>query len=636
MTVRRRAPRILTCLLLFALLTAMLALPAGGAPPEKVRVLVRFATLPGAAQEALVKSAGGTINHTFHVVPAIAATLPETALGPLSSNPHILAVEPDLPMCAVDIVQDAELANAWGVSRIDVVPVHASDNRGEGVSVAVVDSGVNRAHLDLANNYRGGIDVVDGDGDPTDVYGHGTHVAGTICGEDNDNGEIDSATGDRYGVVGVAPACDLYAVRVLDDNGYGYASWLIEAMEWCILNGIDVANLSLGWDRDPGATVHAVFDAAQDAGMVVVAAAGNSGNRPGKGESVIYPAAYDTVIAVAAVDSSDARASFSSTGDAVELAAPGVAVLSTWNDGDSLYDPQPMCRDANDCYKYGSGTSMASPHVAGVAALVIASGVTDQNSNDGFSDEVRQILTSTAEDLGSVGRDPQYGYGLVNAAAAVGASPPPPEPVYDIAVTAIDTDGAVTLGAQVDVEVTVANVGTETVTTDIVVTLTDATDTRTIGSQIVPGGLEPSASATLGFLWDTSDASLGAHTLVASHDCADDDVANNTGSVEVIVNDDTQTLSVSSIDPAEILTGSSQGVTVVGTGFVVGASLTFEGGIGAAPTASDLAVAPDGTEITGTLAIKDGGPPKTRFWDVRVTNPDGSTAALEGGLVVLP
>ena len=125
-------------------------------------------------------------------------------------------------------------------------------------------------------------------------------------------------------------------------------------------------------------------------------------------------------MAVGATDSSDKRASFSSTGSTLELVAPGVSVLSTWNDNTSYLNPQPICLDGVCYYKYGSGTSMASPHVAGAAALVISSGtVTDTNGNGRINDEIRAKLDSTATDLGTAGKDAQYGYGLVNATAAV-------------------------------------------------------------------------------------------------------------------------------------------------------------------------------------------------------------------------
>ena len=410
---------IATRILLVAVLLGLLASPAWGQQPERVKVLIAFRHQPGPAEQALVRGMGGSVKYTYHLVPAIAATLPEPAISALAANPHVARVEPDLQMRAME----TELENSWGVTRIGAGTVHDSGNKGKGIRLVIIDSGINYNHPDLNDNYVDGYDFVQGDDEPMDVYGHGTHVAGTACAEDNDNG-VDDSTG-KFGVVGVAPQCDLYALRVLDDAGFGYASDLIEALEWAVHpdHPMQVANLSLGWDMNPGDTVRDAFDNAEAAGLVIVAAACNNGNRPGKGDNVCYPALYDSVIAVAATDASDRRASFSSTGAQVELAAPGVSVFSTWNDGTGYLDPQPVCsgEDESDCYKYGSGTSMASPHAAGTAALILA-------ANPGWTnDQVRAQLRATADDLGDTGWDPHYGFGLVDAAeaAAVPANEPP-------------------------------------------------------------------------------------------------------------------------------------------------------------------------------------------------------------------
>ena len=415
----RKISAIASCILLVAILSGLLASPAWGQQPERVKVLIAFGRQPGPAEEALVRGMGGSVKYTYHLVPAIAATLPEPAISALAANPRVTRVELDRQMRAMD----TELDNTWGVTHIGADAIHDGGNRGAGIKIAIIDSGINYNHPDLNDNYKGGDDLVEGDGDPMDVYGHGTHVAGTACAEDNDNG-VNDDTG-MFGVVGVAPECDLYALRVLDDNGFGDSSDLIAAMEWAVDNGMQVANLSLGWDPNPGDTVKAAFDNADAAGLVIVAAACNNGNRPGKGDNVCYPALYDSVIAVAAVDEDNQRASFSSTGDQVELAAPGVSVFSTWNDDTGYYAPDPVCRTVDgvqECYKYGSGTSMASPHVAGTAALIL-------KANPGWTnDQVRAQLRDTADDLGTMGWDPHYGFGLVDAAeaAAAGTANEPP------------------------------------------------------------------------------------------------------------------------------------------------------------------------------------------------------------------
>ncbi|KKS33072.1 MAG: Peptidase S8 and S53 subtilisin kexin sedolisin [Parcubacteria group bacterium GW2011_GWC2_42_13] len=377
---------------------------------NKVDVFVSFDKTPGVAERAIVERAGGTVRFSYTIVPAVAASVPEAAIKGLLNNPNVTA----------------ELENAWGVKRISSGTVHDGGNKGTDVKIGIIDSGVDRGHQDLNDVYAGGYDFVQDDADPDDVYGHGTHVAGTACAEDND-----------LGVVGVAPGCALYSLRVLNDSGSGSWSATIAAMDWAVLNRLQVVNLSLGSSQDPGSTVKAAFDNAEAKGLVIVAAGGNSGTPSGKGNNVIYPAKYASVIAVAATDKNDTRPSWSSTGEEIELAAPGVSVLSSWNDGDSPHNPQPFILDG-DWYKEGSGTSMASPHVAGAAALVIAAGVTDSNGNGRINDEVRAILNSTADDIGAVGKDTHYGYGLVNVAAAI-ASLVPPSPAVNVNVSADKT-----------------------------------------------------------------------------------------------------------------------------------------------------------------------------------------------------
>lgn len=424
----------------FTIPASTLAVAQGQGSDNLTRVLIAFDKPVGPSEQALVRAHGGKIKYSYSIVNAIAATLPAGAIEGLSHNPHVASIDLDDTVYAVD----AELDNSWGVRRIGAGTVHTDyANKGTGVKIGIVDSGVNFFHPDLNDNFDPtnlGYDFYYYDYDPMDVYGHGTHVAGTACAEDNDNGVKDANGNPLYGVVGVAPECNLYSLRVLNEDGVGYWSDIIAAVEWStgalmqienVFTGkwlavqgtpMDVINLSLGKDRNPGSIVKQAFDNAEAQGVVIVAAAGNSGNLSGKGKNVIYPAKFASVIAVAATDSADKRASFSSTGSEVELAAPGVSVYSTWNDNTSYSNPQPVCDALGDCYKYGSGTSMASPHVAGVAALVIATGVLDTNGNGRINDEVRAVMNSTATDLGIVGGDYQYGYGLVSAVAAVARS----------------------------------------------------------------------------------------------------------------------------------------------------------------------------------------------------------------------
>lgn len=355
---------------------------------EIVDVFIGFQAVPGPSEQALVRGQGGVIKYSYHLVPAIAASIPEPAIERLLRNPNVTYIEPDIEVYAIDI--DAELDDSWGVKRIGAGTVHDGFdglNKGKGVNVAIIDSGIDKDHPDLAYNIAGGINFV-GTGplwrrNPDawdDDNGHGTHVAGTVAALD-----------DGVGVVGVAPEASLYALKVLNSSATGSYSAIIAALEWVVDNGeIYITNNSYGSSGVPGTTVETAFYNAALAGILNVCAAGNTGNESGTGDNVIYPARYESCIAVAATDQSDSRASFSSTGPDVELAAPGVDIYSTYMGGG---------------YGTMSGTSMACPHVAGTLALILQFSIFD-----------------TADDLGDLGRDWKYGWGLVNAAAAAGVS----------------------------------------------------------------------------------------------------------------------------------------------------------------------------------------------------------------------
>ncbi|MGA1848192.1 MAG: S8 family peptidase [Thermoplasmatota archaeon] len=267
----------------------------------------------------------------------------------------------------------------WGVDRIDAELVSFT---GKEIKVAVLDTGIDSDHPDL--NVAGGINFIQSGRtvDPSkwdDDNGHGTHVAGTIGALDND-----------IGVVGVAPGVSLYAVKVLDRRGSGSLTGVINGIKWAADNGMDIISMSLSTDYDYQELEDAC-DYAFNMGVVIVAAAGNDGS------SVDYPAAYSSVIAVSATTSSDSLAYFSNRGNQIELSAPGVNIESTWIDGG---------------YNTISGTSMACPHVSGVAALVLEWDGTLSPSG------VRNSLRD-AENLGDdSGWDNFFGYGLVDAQAA--------------------------------------------------------------------------------------------------------------------------------------------------------------------------------------------------------------------------
>lgn len=285
--------------------------------------------------------------------------------------PALPAVMRELPRFTQADASDGEIP--WGVARVNAQEAWGR-TQGAGIKVAVVDTGVDYTHPDLAANYRGGYNALDSDAPPMDDHGHGTHVAGTLA-----------AAQDGQGVVGVAPRADLYAVKVLNSKGGGRLSSIIKGMIWCGNNGIQVANMSLG-SPTGSLFMRMSLAYAKARGVVIVAAAGNSGG------SVGYPAAYSETIAVAASDADDNVAGFSSRGREVEFIAPGVNVNSTLPGG-----------------KYGrfSGTSMATPHVAGLAVLAVAQGARDIG-------EVRQALQGASAPLDGLEGEEQ-GHGMINA-----------------------------------------------------------------------------------------------------------------------------------------------------------------------------------------------------------------------------
>jgi subtilisin family serine protease len=277
----------------------------------------------------------------------------------------------------------------WGIDRVDAELLWGASTTGSGINVAVVDTGIELNHPDLALNIKGGYNAINPLRSPNDDNGHGTHVAGIIGALDN-----------TIGVIGAAPTVNLYAVKVLSRTGSGYISDIIEGLDWARMNGMHVVNMSLGASSDVQSFHDAVIRA-HDAGVVLIAAAGND-----SGGAVNYPGAYLEVIAVSATDNTNTIAYFSSVGPEVDLAAPGAGIFSSYK---------------GQTYATLSGTSMASPHVAGVAALLLTQPVKCDMDLSGTCSpsEVQARLESTATDLGTAGKDNQYGSGLVNAWAAL-------------------------------------------------------------------------------------------------------------------------------------------------------------------------------------------------------------------------
>jgi hypothetical protein len=207
--------------------------------------------------------------------------------------------------------------------------------------------------------------------------------------------------------------------------------------------------------------------------------------------------------------------------------------------------------------------------------------------------------------------------------------------VTDIAIVAVEAPSSVVQGDTAGVDVMVGNVGNRDVTDDVNVTLTDDTDDVSIGTQVISGGLSAGGFTTLTFSWSTSGTTMGDHTLTAEHDYTDDDATNDSSSATVSVTEEAADIDVTGIDPSTMVAGTTVAVTITGSGFLAGADVALENGAGPAPAVSGVVVG-DGSRITATVTAKSGGPPKDRVWDVRVTNPDGSSAVLKGGFTVTP
>ncbi len=478
---------------LSAAIAVSMSAAAISAQPDANRVVVKFKPGAAAQVETALKGAGGKVHLRLERQNAIAVTVPEQALAGLRNNPNIEYVERDQPRYPLGQV------TPYGINSVQAPDTVATGADGSGIKVCVIDSGINAGHAEFAGipmtGYPSGWD--------NDSCGHGTHVAGTIAAADNGSG-----------VVGVSPGqVSLHIVKVFDGAscGWSYSSTLMDAANRCADAGAQVINMSLGGGSSR--TEEAAFADLETRGVLSIAAAGNDGN-----STMSYPASYDSVMSVAAVDSANAVADFSQYNGQVEVAAPGVAVLSTMPfrdanlvvgveayiasaiSGSVQADASAAMVDGGRCasvgnwggkvvmcergdisfaakvdnvtagggaaaviynnapggfsgtlgdgvtstipaislsqedglalvsgalgqvadvstvytantsgYGYMDGTSMATPHASGVAAIVWSAVPSASNA------DVRNALTSTALDLGTAGRDVYYGHGLVQA-----------------------------------------------------------------------------------------------------------------------------------------------------------------------------------------------------------------------------
>jgi subtilisin family serine protease len=353
-------------------------------------VLVRWSA--GADRTAAARAAdgllGAAVTGGWQVVRGDATVLLER----LPDSPGVLAVEPDVRRQASgeDVYLDKAQAGAMATIRWPQAWAAATRPDQQTV-VAVLDTGVDAGHPDLAGRVAPGLDATGTTGSAADDNGHGTMVAG-LAG---------ATTGNDEGIAGIASGVRILPVKVLDAEGYGWDSDIAEGVDWAVAQGADVVNLSLAGFGTTTVLRDAIADA-RAAGVVVVAATGNYA-----GGVLTYPAAYDGVIGVGATDDSGDTTNYSQWNDTTDLVAPGHRLLSTYGDG------------RLQGYAYASGTSFATAVVSGAAALLRSTHPT------WGPDQVADRLTTTAVDSGRRGWDEQNGWGVLDLGAALGAAPRP-------------------------------------------------------------------------------------------------------------------------------------------------------------------------------------------------------------------
>lgn len=578
---------------------------------EKARVFVQFEPGKKAQVKDALQKAGSEFHYEFDELNTFVVTLPQQALSGIANNPNVVLIEEDAPRypdmrgftppaeAALSPAAAAGQVTPYGIDAVQARQVWAEDVTGAGRLVCIIDSGLYTAHEDMA-----GVNVVGGypSGWNTDFCGHGTHVAGTIAAADND-----------LGVVGVTPgAASLYIVKVFGDNcGWSYSSTLVDASNRCEAAGADIISMSLGGSIK-SRTEETNFQRLFNNGILSVAAAGNDGST-----RLSYPASYSSVISVAATDENNLVADFSQKNSAVELAAPGVGVLSTvpwlsdtsvtvdgvtysanhienakyggasgdlvdgglcsstgsWsgkvvlcergsisfydkvrnvqNGGGAaavIYNNEPgnflgtlgdgytstipavslsqedgqylvankLGRTAavnssisipDSGYEAWDGTSMATPHVSGVAALIWSADGSWTNV------EIREALQQTALDLGAAGKDNSYGYGLVQAYDAfqfLGGVTPPPPPPGDLVVS-LSTDKPGYANRE-----TVAITALVTDETNPVSGAAVAIEILSPSGKKVAGSGTTAADGTVIFTWKVNSKSHGVGTYTVS------------------------------------------------------------------------------------------------------------------------
>ena len=353
-------------------------------------LLVRFADSAGDAQSAAAACFANEQVRVAFGIGEIGATVLKLgeisvseAMARAKSCPQIVLAEPNYRLHATDTFpNDLYWGNQYGLTAIRAPQGWDQSTGSAAVTIAIIDTGVDLAHPDLAGKIVPGYDFVNNDAQAQDDNGHGTHVAGIAAASSN-NG---------IGVAGVSWGARIMPIKVLNASANGSFANAAAGIIWATDHGAQIINLSMGAYAD-SAIFHDAIDYAYNHGVMLVAASGNSGSN-----FVLYPARYANVMAVGATDSANALAPFSNYGAEIDVVAPGVDIFSTWLGGN---------------YQNDSGTSMSAPYVSGLAAIL--RGI----PGSGSPANLAWAMKSTALDLGAAGRDDYYGDGLIQMDAAI-------------------------------------------------------------------------------------------------------------------------------------------------------------------------------------------------------------------------
>jgi len=403
-------------LLIFFVLTAKIRataplafIPSSYAPGE---IIVQFRPLvPQGVIKSLTQGAGAQIKERLFLPRTFVLKVPpgheENLIRTLSQNLLVSYAEPNFKAYALEVPNDPYFSKQWGMSKVQGPEAWGISHGSSAVKIAILDTGIDKDHEDLAAKTVARVNFTDSSSDD-DLYGHGTHVAGIAS----------AITGNSTGVAGLGYEASLMSVKVLDDSGSGYYSWVANGINWAADNGAKVINLSLGGSSGSTTLKNAV-DYAWSKGVVLACAAGNNGN-----SSRVYPAYYTPCIATAATDSNDQKASWSSYGSWVDVAAPGVDIYST-------FPNHPYAINKNLNYDYASGTSMATPHVAGLAGLLFGYNLGLSNS------QVRSAIETYADDIAGTGT--YWSQGRINAYRSLSSLTVTPTPTPTVVSTPTPT-----------------------------------------------------------------------------------------------------------------------------------------------------------------------------------------------------